>query len=176
MSDGNRQANRQRNRALHVRATFVAHRMHHKDQHERDHRLDHDRLANGQQRIDGRVAQSADQLARGGELCDGGTGYGFISSGNPKYDHRAYLDESGAGNGANALRHNVEDSLQDANVRGDHQTDGDRWVDVTAADMTDGLQEFEERKKHKQNRIMLLAKSIPLNMCYDRPNNVNTHE
>lgn len=52
-------------------------------------------------------------------------------------ENNCYLNDGRPGDGSDALRHNVEDALQDANIRGDHQADSDGRIDVTSADMAD---------------------------------------
>lgn len=49
----------------------------------------------------------------------------------------SHPNDGRSGNGSDALRHNVEQALQNADIRRDHQTNGDSRIDVTAADVTD---------------------------------------
>lgn len=52
---------------------------------------------------------------------------------------RAYsVQDSCTDDCPDTLGNDVENSAYDGDLTGDHETDGDRWVDVAAADMSDG--------------------------------------
>jgi hypothetical protein len=54
--------------------------------------------------------------------------------------NNAHLEDCGAGDGADALHHDVEGALQHADVAGDHHAARHRRVDVTPAHVTNRLQ------------------------------------
>lgn len=54
---------------------------------------------------------------------------------------RAYLDNGRSGHRSDALRDDVEDSLQDAHVAADQQSYGDGGIYVAAANVSEGLQQ-----------------------------------
>lgn len=54
------------------------------------------------------------------------------------------LEGGRPGNGSGTLRDHVQSGAYEAHLAGSEQTGGDRWVDVTAADVANGL---EVRKK-----------------------------
>lgn len=55
-----------------------------------------------------------------------------------------YLNDCGSRNSANTLRCDVEDTLQNADVAGDHESNGDGRIDVASGDMTEGLQQQQQ--------------------------------
>lgn len=59
-----------------------------------------------------------------------------------------YLNNGGAGHRSDALRHNVEQPLENADVRRDHEATGDGGVDVASADVTDWLRDLTCWKTH----------------------------
>lgn len=50
-----------------------------------------------------------------------------------------HLNDGSSSDRADALRADVEDSFENADIAGDHETDGDSRVDMTAADVTESL-------------------------------------
>lgn len=50
------------------------------------------------------------------------------------------LEGGRSGNGSGTLRNHVQSGAYEAHLAGSEQTGGDRWVDVTAADVANGLE------------------------------------